>query len=133
MIKFHPDPGTILICEFHGMVVPEMVKRRPVITLSPRRRHGSNLVTVVPLSLTPPGTVQAYHFEIEVCPPLPAPYQSPKMWVKSDMVYTVSFSRLHVPFAGKDSSGKRVQDIRVLSIETLRQLRSSVCEAMLLV
>jgi mRNA interferase MazF len=29
-LKFHPEPGTILICDYTtGFIAPEMVKRRP--------------------------------------------------------------------------------------------------------
>jgi uncharacterized protein YifN (PemK superfamily) len=43
MLKFHPEPGTILICDYStGFKKPEMVKKRPVVTISPRlkRRDG---------------------------------------------------------------------------------------------
>lgn len=39
-LRFHPKPGTILMCDFDtGFQVPEMVKKRPVIVLSPKRKR----------------------------------------------------------------------------------------------
>ncbi|WP_090665161.1 type II toxin-antitoxin system PemK/MazF family toxin [Belnapia rosea] len=60
-ITFHPHPGAILICDFSTGFRPlEMVKARPAVVLSPRRRAGG-LVTVVPPSSTPPIPPLAWH------------------------------------------------------------------------
>ena len=41
-LNFHPEPGMVLICDFTtGFRVPEIVKRRPVVVISPRRRRAS--------------------------------------------------------------------------------------------
>ncbi len=57
-LTFSPRPGEIVICDFStGFRPPEMVKVRPVVVISPRRRT-SQLVTVVPLSTTPPDPVE---------------------------------------------------------------------------
>lgn len=125
-LNYHPDPGTVLICDFGGFKSPEMVKRRPVIVLSPRLRHRDKLCTIVPLSTTPPRTVCAYHFQLELDPPLPDPYTEPKMWAKADMLYTVSFDRLSMPFDGKDASGRRVQVKRVIGEAELKALTACV-------
>ena len=38
-IQEHPHIGTVLFCDFgHGFIEPEMVKRLPVIVISPRRQ-----------------------------------------------------------------------------------------------
>lgn len=60
-INFHPNPGLILKCDFFGFEVPEMVKTRPVIVISPRARHGANICTIVPLSTTEPKVIQKWH------------------------------------------------------------------------
>ena len=53
MLKFHPEPGTILICDYStGFRLPEMVKKRPVVTISPRLKRRDGLITVVPLSVS---------------------------------------------------------------------------------
>ncbi|WP_419605988.1 type II toxin-antitoxin system PemK/MazF family toxin [Thiolapillus sp.] len=113
-IQIHPEQGTIVICDFKGFVPPEMVKRRPAVVISPRLRRRQHLCTVVPLSTTPPNPVAAYHHKFTLDPVLPKPYNSKIQWVKADMLYTVSFDRLYLPFEKKDGSGKRTYDIRVL-------------------
>jgi uncharacterized protein YifN (PemK superfamily) len=94
-LNFHPSPGTILVCDYGtGFIKPEMVKRRPVVVISPRLRNRNNLCAVVPLSTTPPDKVMPYHCEIRLNPPLPPPWTAESVWVKADMLATVSFERL---------------------------------------
>lgn len=113
-IQFHPDQGTILICDFTGFKEPEMTKRRPVIVVSPRFRRRKGLCSVVPLSTTAPNPPLLYHYKLHTNPPLPAPYNANEHWVKADMVYTVSFDRLFLPFDKKNTNGKRMYDVRVI-------------------
>ncbi|HEX8447058.1 MAG TPA: type II toxin-antitoxin system PemK/MazF family toxin [Sphingomonas sp.] len=94
-LLYHPNPGDILLCDYGtGFVAPEMVKRRPVVILSPRLRRRNGLVAVVPLSTTAPTVVEAYHCRIMLAQPLPAPFDAPEMWAKCDMIATVSLARL---------------------------------------
>ena len=125
-IQYHPETGTILICDFSGFVPPEMVKRRPVIVVSPRFREREKLCTVVPLSTTAPNKIAPYHFQLYLNPPLPPPYDSGIHWVKADMLYTVSFTRLYMPFFGKDASGRRQYDIRVVEPYDLTKIKEWV-------
>ncbi len=125
-IQYHPDQGTIVICDFDGFVAPEMIKRRPAVVVSPRFRTRNGLCAVVPLSTTSPAQVCAYHFKLSVVPPLPAPYDAGFHWVKADMVYTVSLARLHLPFSGKDAQGKRNYDIRVIDQADLECIQRCV-------
>jgi mRNA interferase MazF len=106
-LLFHPEPGTILICDYEGFRVPEMVKRRPVITISPRLKHRGQLVTVVPLSTTAPTPECDHHCSITLAAPLPKPFDSPTMWVKADTIATVCFDRLNLPRTVRDPFGKR--------------------------
>lgn len=106
-LNFHPTPGTIVICDFIGLKAPEMLKKRPVVILSPKFKGRNGLASIVPLSTTAPTAVAAYHYQLTVAPTLPPPYDSPQMWVKGDMVYTLSTDRMSLPFLGKDGSGKR--------------------------
>lgn len=90
-LSFHPGPGAIVICDFsEGFRQPEMVKVRPVVVISPRRRIAQ-LVTVVPLSSTPPALVEPWHYRLPpgVYPPARGP-----IWAKCDMVQTVGLARL---------------------------------------
>ena len=122
-IKFHPEQGTIVICDFKGFVPPEMVKRRPAVIISPRLRNRGKLCAIVPLSTTPPKQIASYHYKLHVDPVLPEPYNANFHWVKADMVYTVSFDRLHLPFDGKDGSGKRNYDVRVIDKSDLIKIQ----------
>lgn len=121
-INFHPDPGTIVVCDFTGFVAPEMIKRRPAIVVSPRFRQRDNLCSIVPLSTSRPKSICAYHCQIDLDPVLPAPYDAARMWVKADMLNAVSFSRLSLPYVGKDEQGKRAYDVRHISDEDLEMV-----------
>jgi mRNA interferase MazF len=122
-IQFHPEPGTIVICDFDGLKAPEITKRRPAIVMSPRFRNRGNLCTVVPLSTTAPQPVMPYHFRLYMEQQLPYPFAADMHWIKADMVYTVSFERLFLPFAGKDELGRRVYDVRVIEPNELVAIR----------
>lgn len=125
-IQFHPEPGTILVCDFKDLEPPEMCKRRPVIVLSPRLKRKSGFCTVAPFSTTDPWPPAAYHYRLRTSPRLPEPYTSEYHWIKADMLYTVSFKRLYLMSNGKDSSGNRIYDVRVVSDEDLRAIRACV-------
>ncbi len=73
-------------------------------------------VTVLPVSAP-------IHFKLHVTPVLPAPYNAAFHWVKADMVYTVSFHRLYFPFNGKDASGKRSYDVRIIDKDDLLKIQ----------
>ena len=95
MLTFHPEPGMLLICDFDtGFKAPEMVKKRPVVVISPRRRRSAaQLYTVVPLSTTAPNPVESFHHRMDP-KSLPASLRSQDTWAKCDMLYTVSLNRL---------------------------------------
>jgi uncharacterized protein YifN (PemK superfamily) len=123
-IKFAPEQGTILICDFKGLNAPEITKKRPVVVVSPRMKDRWGLCTVVPFSTTPPRPIKGYHFRITTNPPLPHPYDSEHHWIKGDMIYTVGYDRLSLPFDGtKDAQGKRVYDQRVVCAEDFAQIQ----------
>ena len=56
-LLYQPKEGSVLICDFRGYEVPEMIKIRPVVVI---RKHRTNslLVTVVP-NLTAAGKLPA--------------------------------------------------------------------------
>jgi len=95
-LQHHPKSGTILLCDYSGFKVPEMVKTRPVVIISPRLRHRDRLCTVVPLSGTEPKHPEKYHHILTFDRPLPKPWNSPRYWVKADMLATVGFDRLNL-------------------------------------
>jgi uncharacterized protein YifN (PemK superfamily) len=122
----HPVPGTIVRVDLsQGFRPPEMVKRRPVVVLSPPIKGRQQLCTVVPLSTTAPNTVLSHHMQITVDPPLPHPYSSPTMWLKGDIVLTVAFHRLRLLSDGKQQ-GQRVYDVRVLDSEVFEKIKACV-------
>ncbi|UTJ46157.1 type II toxin-antitoxin system PemK/MazF family toxin [Atlantibacter subterraneus] len=90
-LKFQPAVRSVLICDFAGMVIPEIVKKRPVIIIA-RNRHNHQLVTVVPVSTTEPIPKRNYHHELNRNP-IPGNEHIP-CWVKCDMIMTVSIARL---------------------------------------
>jgi uncharacterized protein YifN (PemK superfamily) len=45
-LLYQPRPGQVVMCDFKGYVVPEMVKVRPVVVVA-RNRKNRWLVTVV--------------------------------------------------------------------------------------
>lgn len=100
-LKFHPKPGTILVCDYAGFRVPEMVKRRPCVVVSPRLRRRHDLCTVVPLNATPPKPPRPYHHLITLDRPLPHAFDAAAMWAKCDMLATVSFARLDLIKVGR--------------------------------
>ena len=115
-----------MICDFRGFVRPEMVKRRPAVVVSPRLRRRQKLCTIVPLSTTPPNPAAAYHHKFHLDPVMPKPYDSPVQWVKADMLYTVSFDRLFLPFEKKDGTGKRAYDVRVLDRSDMLKIQQCI-------
>lgn len=93
-LNFHPNPGTLLVCDFHGLSAPEMVKTRPVIVISPRLRRSTGLCTLVPLSTTPPKPVLPWHCKLQLEEPLSPNWNASDIWAKCDMLYTMRFERL---------------------------------------
>ena len=50
------------MCDFHGYIVPEMVKQRPVIVFHNQGSGKNGLATVIPLSTKKPNPIQPYQF-----------------------------------------------------------------------
>lgn len=90
-LQFQPAVKTVLMCDFKGMIAPEMVKVRPVVVIA-RNRHNSKLVTIVSISSTEPVPIRQCHHEL---PNNPMPgNEHIRSWAKCDMVITVSTDRL---------------------------------------
>lgn len=100
-IQYHPGLGEALWCDYTG-IEPEMCKRRLVVVLTPKAAQRYKLVTVVPISATCPEELRPWHVRLSR-----DPYPqgtAPALWVKCDMVSTVSFDRLsgyHYRWEGK--------------------------------
>lgn len=124
-IKFQPEIGSILLCEFSG-IEPEMTKKRPVIILS---SVSPRLCLVAPLSTTDPEEQQPWHCLINTPKTLPAPYDSKVHWLKGDMISAVGFQRLFMPSKGKDKFGNRLYVKLRLSEPEMREVRRCVAAA----
>ena len=125
-IQFHPKPGTILICDFNtGFQPPEMVKRRPVVVLSPQMSQRAPLCTVVAISTESPRIALPYHHELNI--ELPSPWHVGPNWIKGDMIYSVTFNRLELIRSGKrDETGKRIYSVMQISAADLKKIRECV-------
>ena len=129
-LKFNPKPGMILVCDYSSFKVPEMVRRRPAVVISPRLRRRDNLCTVVPLSGTEPAHVEVFHHILNFDRPLPKPWDSERYWVKADMVATVGYHRLDLIRIGWDQEGKRKYLKTGVSDDDLRAIRECVLHAL---
>lgn len=91
-ITFHPKAGMVLMCDFRGYILPEIIKTRPVAIISPNHLKRPGLVTVAPLSTTAPVPVCEYHYQLKGNP-IPGD-SATEVWAKCDLVATVSVDRL---------------------------------------
>ena len=111
-LPFTPKPGEILMCAFAPVGAPhvhngEMVKTRPVIVVSRDLPGRGKAVTVVPVSMTQPNPIQAYHVEVDVgCFPPPLRAKAGIRWAICDQVCTVSRDRLDM-IQGPHVGGKK--------------------------
>lgn len=128
-ITFHPGPGVVLMCDFNtGFKPPEMIKLRPVVIISPRRRT-SELCTVIPLSTTVPDPVQPYHHRMDPRS-LPGSLAREETWAKGDMVITIARWRLDRVKIGKDGNGRRLYTTHSVIPQDLEAIRRCVMEGL---
>lgn len=128
-LRFQPAPGTILNCDFAGYIVPEIVKSRQIVVIW-KHKTNAKLVYVVPLSTTPPHT-PALAVELP-CLPIPREGQDPKtrIWVKCDMIYTVSTERLSMP-VNRASRRTAATPINInISTPELMQVKQALAKAL---
>lgn len=132
-LTFHPHPGMVLICDFNtGFKAPEMIKRRPVVVISPRPRRSNQLCTIVPLSTTAPNPVEPFHHRMDP-KSLPGKLARKETWAKCDMLATVSLTRLDRVMVGKEPSGKRIFVADPVTSDDLKAIRRGVMTALGLV
>lgn len=129
-IQYAPKIGSILICDYrNGFIVPEMVKRRPVIVVACTSRW---LCIVIPLSTSIPEIVEDHHHKICLERSLPRPFNRTKeVWAKCDMISTVSYNRLELFKGKKDTiTGNRKYFIPKISNKDLKAIRMSTLHAL---
>ena len=101
-----PDRGRIIIVNFElggNSVHPEMSKSgRPCVVIQANDLRRGRLVTVVPLSMTPPHREQPYHHRMDHRSfrdwPMNWGRQGDERWAKCDYVTTVSLDRCVDPY-----------------------------------
>lgn len=132
-LSYHPKPGTIVMCDFTtGFSRPEMVKRRPVLIISPKMKRGSDLCTVVAISSAAPEPVEKWHYQLPK-PSMPQrkTFQRRTSWVKADMIYRVSFDRLNrIQLDRKKGSSKRAYFDQRLGREQMADIYGCVLHAL---
>jgi len=127
-LLYQPHPGSVVVCDFQGFVVPEMIKVRPVVILT-KHKKNKQLVTIVPLSTTQPFEVEDHHHELSQNP-LPDKPNYISVWAKCDMVATVSLQRLDR--YKTHQAGKRVYVVPEISAADLDAIRAGVRAALCL-
>lgn len=127
-ITFYPDHGSILMCDFNsGFNPPEVVKRRPVVVVSPRR-NNFQVCTVVPLSRTAPNPIEDHHHRLDPAS-LPRSLRGRDSWAKCDMLMTVSLSRLDRILDGKGPQGARKYIVGKLTPADFKAVRIGILYA----
>lgn len=115
-IDFHPALGEALWCDYDG-IAPEMVKRRLAVVVTPKACQRHRLVTVVPISASPPTLPRPWHVRLARDP---LPGSLTEVWVKCDMVNVVSFDRLHGAYrrwnGRREHRPMRVSDAELVAI-----------------
>ena len=119
-IKIFPRAGQIYVCDFDGFREPEMVKKRPVVVVSPRLPYRSEIAAVVPISLTEPLHTLPFCFRLSKNYHPDEPDDLP-CWVKADMLVNVGLWRLS-PF----KTGRRTYAYPTLTQEDLAGVRHAV-------
>lgn len=119
-LQFHPRAGQVFVCDFTGFRVPEMVKPRPVIVISPKLPHRSEIVAIVPISLTPPKHTLPFCFRLSRNY---HPHEGDGLpcWAKADMLLNVGTYRLNA-----FKVGRRKYVYPTLSQEDLAGVRHAV-------
>lgn len=107
-----------------------MDKKRLAIVLSPDIRARIKLVTVVPLSLTPPQKILPFHKQIDIPFVLPKEWGNVTRWIKGDMVNAVGFHRVDLLRLGKDRDGRRIYQLEVLPDALFTEVRRCVLHGM---
>lgn len=113
-MKFAPERGRILIVNFEigGVQRPPEMNgtARPCVVIQNNALRRGPLVTVVPISTTPPMLVGKQHHRLSTLSfrnwPMTWGGQSTERWAKCDYVTTVSLSRCTDPY-GRALGGER--------------------------
>ena len=111
----------VLMCDFNGYIIPEIVKKRPVMIISPNHLNRPGLYTVVPLSTTVPNPICDYHYKLKGNP---IPGESAEVWAKCDLVASVAFERLD-----RIKIARGTYRVGYVSMEQVREVRLCVARS----
>ena len=129
-LTFHPHPGMVLICDFNtGFKAPEMVKRRPVVVISPHPRRSNQLCTIVPPSTTAPNPVEPFHHRMDPRS-RPGKLARKETCAKCDMLAAVSLQWLDRVMIGKEPGGRRIYAAEQVLADDLEAIRWGVVIAL---
>lgn len=122
-INWQPQPGQILACHFGlGFKVPEMVKTRPVLVISPKIQPWTKLCIVLPISSRTPDPVLDHHLEL---PRGLVPNDKyDEAWIKGDTIMAVSCHRLD-----RVKTGFRSYEAPIVPADVLKEARRCVLHA----
>lgn len=130
-IREHPPQGSVVTVDYtRGFKVPEMVKVRLAVVLSPKIVARPHLCTVIPLSLTEPDPKMPYNRPIRIPFRLPAVWGDAERWIAGDMVNAVGFHRIDLLRLGKDARGKRIYQYETLPPDLFRLVRQCALHGM---
>ncbi len=129
-LKFHPEPGTIVICDFKGFNAPEMVKKRPVVIISPRYKRQTGRCVIVPLSTTQPNPIENWHCFVNFDKPLGKHFAAIGAWAICNMPYAVSYERLDLIRNPRDQGQKRTYQTAQLTDGGLNKIRHGIVFAL---
>lgn len=108
-----------------------MVKRRPVVVVSPQIAWRPGLCTVVALSTTSPEPVRPYNRKLILTPCLPHPWDTEEMWIKGDMIISAGFHRLDLVRLGReDQGGRRRYRMNPLTRDQLKDVRACMLHSL---
>ena len=119
-LLFHPRAGQVFIGDFNDLRAPEMCKIRPVIVVSPKLPYRSDIVAIVPISLTGPRHTLPFCYRLSKNYHPGEPDDLP-CWAKADMVMNVATRRLSA-----FKVGRRKYAYPTLSPEDLLGVRRAV-------
>ncbi|WBO22320.1 type II toxin-antitoxin system PemK/MazF family toxin [Sphingomonas abietis] len=128
-LPYHPKPGTIVICDYTtGFREPEMVKRRLAVIISPKLKRRNDLATVILLSESVPPEMMHWHMKINL--EIPAPWGDGPRWAKADMLATVGYHRLNLPYTKHHVTGSRSYSQIELGSNIVDELRRCAAAAL---
>lgn len=93
-ISFYPKMGQMLMADFSDLSEPEMTKIRPVVVISPKLPYRSELVAIVPVSLTAPRHTLPFCYQLSRNYH-PLEDDNLSCWAKADMVMNIALKRLN--------------------------------------